>query len=189
MHTSSKVLHLVVFCKRFFWTMEFCDHPLQWFSRPFGVAEPARLLFRNVPHCWISLIDLFFSLMMAYFTCTVISLGLKLKAELKLKVCTLMTCWLVTVWSGFNWAAALPTAFPVWTTLRLVVIMAFPIFFPRSLFCTELQRENKRFTNKGSRTSSLFSSPCLQSDTKGILPPFQERNHINVLLLNVAQTC
>lgn len=145
MHTSSKMLHLVVFCKRFFWTMEFCDHPLQWFSRPFGDAEPARLLFRNVPHCWISLIDLFFSLMMAYFTCTVISLGLKLKAELKLKVCTLMTCWLVTVWSGFNWAAALPTAFPVWTTLRLVVIMAFPIFFPRSLFCTELQRENKRF--------------------------------------------
>lgn len=59
--------------------MEFCDHPLQWFSRPFGDAEPARLLFRNVPHCWISLIDLFFSLMMAYFTCTVISLGLKLK--------------------------------------------------------------------------------------------------------------
>lgn len=34
----------------------------------------------------------------------------------------------------------LPTAFPVWTTLRLVVIMAFPIFFPRSLFCTELQQ-------------------------------------------------
>ncbi|KAG7231305.1 hypothetical protein INR49_012143 [Caranx melampygus] len=47
----------------------------------------------------------------------------------------------------------LPTAFPVWTTLRLVVIMAFPIFFPRSLFCTELQRthteKNNMFTKPG----------------------------------------
>lgn len=38
-----------------------------------------------------------------------------------------------------------PTAFPVCTMLRLVVIMAFPIFFPRSLFCTEC--ESRSFTS------------------------------------------
>lgn len=37
----------------------------------------------------------------------------------------------------------LPTAFPVCTTFRLVETITFPIFFPRSLFCTEL---NKRDT-------------------------------------------
>lgn len=180
MHTSSKVLHLVVFCKRFFLTMEFCDHPLQWFSRPFGVAEPARLLFRNVPHCWISnrfIFQPYDGLLHLYCHLFEVHTESWIKAQsLHFNV------------DWFNWAAALPTAFPVWTTLRLVVIMAFPIFFPRSLFCTELQRENKRFTDAQNK-QSLFSSPCLQSDTKGILPPFQERNHINVLLLNVAQTC
>lgn len=182
--------------------MEFCDHPLQWFSRPFGVAEPARLLFRNVPDCWISLIDLFFQpndgllhlyrhLFGAHTERWIQGESLHFNDMLTGNVQKLIKnkqnpCCL-TAWSGFNWAAALPTAFPVWTTLRLVVIMAFPIFFPRSLFCTELQRENKRFTNAQNKHSLL--SPCLQSDTKGILPPFQERNHINVLLLNVAPTC
>lgn len=42
--------------------------------------------------------------------------------------------------SAFSFTFLLPTTFPVWTTLRLVVIMAFPIFFPLSLFCTELPR-------------------------------------------------
>lgn len=58
---------------------------------------PGLLVLLSQPVCFLgmchivgSLIDLFFSLMMAYFTCTVISLRFILKAELKLKVCTLM---------------------------------------------------------------------------------------------------
>jgi hypothetical protein len=50
--------------------------------------------------------------------------------------------------SSSSWGCALPTAFPVCTTFRLVVTMTLPIFLPRSLFWTELKKKrNTIFKN------------------------------------------
>lgn len=76
--------------------------------------------------------------------------------------------------------AFLPTAFPVWTILRLVVIMAFPIFFPLSLFCTELQWTWRRGEHKKVHKPcmhALPSIPHLRCDIVGILPAFPETNY------------
>lgn len=51
-----------------------------------------------------------------------------------------------------------PTAFPVCTTLRLVVITAAPIFFPRSLFCTEL-KFSERIEKKGYSVTTNHVAP------------------------------
>lgn len=79
--------------------------------------------------------------------------------------------------SAFSFTFLSPTTFPVWTTLRLVVIMAFPIFFPLSLFCTELPRTEQTRRHRHTHFCDSNIHMILSGEERPLPTGFRDPSH------------